>query len=139
MYVCIYILHTFRCKGESRAQRDDRCQELSSKSPESVFVNLLRSPGIDSQLGGPVRNPICRTGLLQATQVGGMSPGNRFLGTLTFTNTSSKGEERESYENLKLLVCNSKCRRQLLKHIFANYTNNYDRFKGFYDLQCKTR
>jgi hypothetical protein len=30
--------------------------------PEPVFVDLLRRPGIDSQPGGPVRNPICRTG-----------------------------------------------------------------------------
>jgi hypothetical protein len=30
-------------------------------SPEPVFVNLLRSPGIDSQPGAPVRNPTCRT------------------------------------------------------------------------------
>jgi hypothetical protein len=30
--------------------------------PEPVFVDLLRGPGIDSQPGGPVRNPICRTG-----------------------------------------------------------------------------
>ncbi len=29
--------------------------------PEPVFVDLLRRPGIDSQLGGPVRNLICRT------------------------------------------------------------------------------
>ena len=27
---------------------------------EPVFVDLLRRPGIDSQHGGPVRNPICR-------------------------------------------------------------------------------
>jgi hypothetical protein len=30
--------------------------------PEPVFVDLLRRPGIDSQPGGPVRNPICRAG-----------------------------------------------------------------------------
>ncbi len=29
---------------------------------ELVFVDLLRRPGIDSQPGGPVRNPVCRTG-----------------------------------------------------------------------------
>jgi hypothetical protein len=32
------------------------------RRPEPVFVDLLRGPGIDSQPGGPVRNPICRTG-----------------------------------------------------------------------------
>jgi hypothetical protein len=31
-------------------------------STEPVFVDLWRRPGIDSQPGGPVRNPICRTG-----------------------------------------------------------------------------
>jgi hypothetical protein len=34
---------------------------LNGKS-EPVFVDLLRRSGIDSQPGGPVRNPICRTG-----------------------------------------------------------------------------
>ncbi len=32
------------------------------KIPEPVFVDLLRRLGIDSHPGGPVRNPICRTG-----------------------------------------------------------------------------
>jgi hypothetical protein len=32
------------------------------RPPEPVFVDLLRRLGIDSQPGGPVRNPICRTG-----------------------------------------------------------------------------
>jgi hypothetical protein len=71
----------------------------TTKNPatEPVFVDLLRGPGIDSQPGGPVRNPICRTG----------PPGytgwrNRFLGIdawapETFTNTGSgKDSERRS-------------------------------------------
>ncbi len=40
-----------------------------------VFVDLLRRPGIDSQPGGPVRNPICRTG-----PPGYIGWRNRFLG-----------------------------------------------------------
>ncbi len=42
---------------------------------EPVFVDLLRRPGIDSQPGGPVRNPICRTG-----PPGYIGWRNRFLG-----------------------------------------------------------
>jgi hypothetical protein len=39
----------------------NRILSLSIQSP--YFENLLRSPGIDSQPGKPVRdNPICRTG-----------------------------------------------------------------------------
>jgi hypothetical protein len=44
-------------------------------STEPVFVDLLRGPGIDSQPGGPVRNPICRTG-----PPGYIGWRNRFLG-----------------------------------------------------------
>ncbi len=42
---------------------------------EPVFVDLLRRPGIDSQPGGAVRNPICRTG-----PPGYIGWRNRFLG-----------------------------------------------------------
>ncbi len=48
-------------------------QKLSRTEP--VFVDLLRGPGIDSQPGGPVRNPICRTG-----PPGYIGWRNRFLG-----------------------------------------------------------
>jgi hypothetical protein len=33
-------------------------QSHSFRSGEPVFVNLLRNPGIDSQPGGPVRQPL---------------------------------------------------------------------------------
>jgi hypothetical protein len=42
---------------------------------EPVFVDLVRRPGIDSQAGGPVQNPICRTG-----PPGYIGWRNRFLG-----------------------------------------------------------
>jgi len=42
---------------------------------EPVFVDLLWRPGIDSQPGGPVQNPICRTG-----PPGYLGLRNRFLG-----------------------------------------------------------
>ncbi len=56
---------------------------------EPVFVDLLRRPVIDSQPGGPVRNPICRTG-----PPGYIGWRNRFLGIdswapYTFTNKGS--------------------------------------------------
>jgi hypothetical protein len=39
--------------------------------PEPVFVDLLRSPGIDSQPGGPVRQPylLYRSAKLQASGI----------------------------------------------------------------------
>jgi hypothetical protein len=49
--------------------------KLNRVLPEPVFVDLLRRPGIDSQPGGPVRNPICRTG-----PPGYIGWRNRFLG-----------------------------------------------------------
>ncbi len=65
----------------------------SNVGAEPVFVDLLRGPGIDSQPGGPVRNPICRTG-----PPGYIGWRNRFLGIdswapYTFTNTGSGMEK----------------------------------------------
>jgi hypothetical protein len=62
---------------------------IPTPTAELVFVDLLRRPGIDSQLGGPVRNPIYRTG-----PPGYIGWRNRFLGidswaAYTFTNTGS--------------------------------------------------
>ncbi len=48
---------------------------IPEQTTEPVFVDLLWRPGIDSQPGGPVRNPICRTGL-----PGYIGWRNRFLG-----------------------------------------------------------
>ncbi len=50
-------------------------QRVHCTKPEPVFVDLLRRPGIDSLPGGPVRNPICRTG-----PPGYIGWRNRFLG-----------------------------------------------------------
>jgi hypothetical protein len=59
------------------------------RTTEPVFVNLLRSPGIDSQFGGRYNNPIRRTG--PPCYIGWR---NRTLGIdswspQTFTNTGS--------------------------------------------------
>jgi hypothetical protein len=58
--------------------RDNYCRgrdQQTGLKAEPVFVDLLRRPGIDSQPGGPVRNPICRTG-----PPGYIGWRNRFLG-----------------------------------------------------------
>jgi hypothetical protein len=46
-------------------------------NPEPVFVNIIRSTGIDSQPDRPVRQPICRTG-----PPGYIGWRNRFLGPI---------------------------------------------------------
>jgi hypothetical protein len=63
--------------------------QFLNRFAEPVFLKLLRSPGIDFQPGGPVRQPYCRTGPL-----GYIGWRNRFLGINswapeTFTNTGS--------------------------------------------------
>jgi hypothetical protein len=69
----VFLNFSFRSQGiDSKKSISPACVAWWT---EPVFVDLLRRPGIDSQPGGPVRNPICRTG----------PPGytgwrNRFLG-----------------------------------------------------------
>jgi hypothetical protein len=45
----LFILSSYVCSKKSYS--------AFSQKPEPVFVDLLRSPGIDSQPGGPVRQP----------------------------------------------------------------------------------
>jgi hypothetical protein len=47
--------------GRAGGPRPESSRE-GGPGPEPVFVDLVRSPGIDSQPGGPVRNPVSRTG-----------------------------------------------------------------------------
>jgi hypothetical protein len=56
----------------------------SVPSPHRLFVNLLRSTGIDSQHGGPVRQPylLYRPARLYIGWRNGRIPQNRFLGYL---------------------------------------------------------
>jgi hypothetical protein len=56
--------------------------ELDQSYTEPVFVDLLRRPGIDSQPGGPVRNPSCRTGPPGYIGWRNRFPRNRFLGSI---------------------------------------------------------
>ncbi len=54
------------------------------KYPEPEFVNLLRSPGIDSQCDGPVRQPYLTHRPARQHRLAESIPWNRFLGSLNF-------------------------------------------------------
>jgi hypothetical protein len=51
-------------------------------NPEPVFVNLLRSPGIDSQPGGPVRQPCLLYRPAKLNRLAESISRNRFPGSL---------------------------------------------------------
>ncbi len=55
LLLSIYVYSYLEGRGLTSASGD--------RTSEPVFVDLLRGPGIDSQPGGPVRNPICRSEL----------------------------------------------------------------------------
>jgi hypothetical protein len=61
----------------------------SSLSSETVFVNLLWSPGIDPSLAGRDRNPICRTGPPDYIAWRSLFLGIDAWAPPTFTNTGS--------------------------------------------------
>ncbi len=54
---------------------------------EPVFVNLLRSPGIDSKPGGPIRQPFLSYPVVPSCQathrLAESIPQNRFLGSIS--------------------------------------------------------
>jgi hypothetical protein len=50
--------------------------------PESVFVNILRSPGIDSQLGGQVEQPYLSYRSARLPRLAESIPRNRFLSSV---------------------------------------------------------
>jgi hypothetical protein len=60
----IVLCFNYICKVKVKITQYHDNQRFSSpsKRTEPVFVGLVRSPGIDSQPGGPVRNPVSRTG-----------------------------------------------------------------------------
>jgi hypothetical protein len=57
---------------------------LLSFQPEPVFLYLLRSPGIDSQPGGPVRKPYLSYWPARLHGLAKSIPRNRFLGSINF-------------------------------------------------------
>jgi hypothetical protein len=58
------------------------CSKRFSERAEPVFVNLLRSPAIDSQPGGPVRQPYLTYRNARLQSLAKSIPRNRFLGSL---------------------------------------------------------
>ncbi len=84
----------------------------STKNPESIPLTLyprarickpLRSPGIDSQSGGPVRQPYLTYRPARLHRLAKSIPWNRFLGSLTFTNTGS-GQWVKSWNRGRLVI-----------------------------------
>jgi hypothetical protein len=68
-------IHTIQVS--SKRELDENCwdseRHTAHQGSEPVFVNLLRSPGIDSQPGGPVRQPyLTYRPAYMATKVGGI-------------------------------------------------------------------
>jgi hypothetical protein len=59
-------------------------QAVNPQQPEPVFVNLLGSPGIDSQPGGPVRQPYLLYLPAMLHRLAESNPRNRFLVSLNF-------------------------------------------------------
>jgi hypothetical protein len=65
---------------ETLEQKERKC--FSRRCPEPVFLNLLRSPGIDSQTGGPVRHPYLTYRPARLHRLAESIPWNRLLGSL---------------------------------------------------------
>jgi hypothetical protein len=65
--------------AESMPQRYCICR---TGPPEPVFVNCLGSPGIDSQPGGPVRQPYGSYRPARLQMLAKSNPRNRFLGSI---------------------------------------------------------
>jgi hypothetical protein len=80
-----------RCQN-SPSKANNSTMSSFLKRTEPVFVNLLRRPGIDSQPGGPIRQPylLYRPAGLHSTQAGGIDSSESIPRLLkTFTNTGS--------------------------------------------------
>jgi hypothetical protein len=74
-------------------------QHIVQCSTEPVLVVLLRSPGIDSQTAGSVRQPYLSYPPTRLYRLAESIPRNRFLGSIKiFTNTGS----RYKYKNRSL-------------------------------------
>ncbi len=82
LYILMPYKHVRLVTFASPKRRNTYTDTDGRASTEPVFVNLLRSPGIDSQPGGPVRQPYLtyRPAWLQR-QAESVS-WNRFLGSL---------------------------------------------------------
>jgi hypothetical protein len=66
-----------------------------------VFVNLLRSPGIDSQPGGPVRQPYLKYWPTRLHRLAESTPWNQFLGS---SNVYKYGLRVEEIPDVKVTI-----------------------------------
>ncbi len=91
IYSIQYYLCTVHCIVEGLTPRAFHLQlenqvpsrrESNSCPPEPVFVNLLRSPGIDSQPDGPVWQPSLSYWLARLHRLAESIPRNLFLGSI---------------------------------------------------------
>jgi hypothetical protein len=79
--------------SSTRRSRDEKynrqagsvCCQVPTLEP--LFVKLLRSPGIDSQPGGPLRQPYLTYRRARLHWLAESIPWNRLLGSLKFTNS----------------------------------------------------
>ncbi len=72
-----------------------------NKHPEPEFVNLLRSPGIDSQPGGPMRQPYLTYRPASLHRLAESIPWNPFVGSL---NVSKFGLSCSVKKNIYLIL-----------------------------------
>ncbi len=70
--------------GHLAAVEEDPNHSLDRKKPEPVFLNLLRSAGIDSQPGGPGQQPYMSYRPTMLHRLVESNPRNRFLVSLNF-------------------------------------------------------
>jgi len=100
--------------------------------PEPVFVDLLGRQGIDSQPGGSVRKPICRTGLPGC--IGGQKrfPWNRFLGSINVYKYGLSLCSLADWFDFSLSICKilakDHCKKYLLKPVRAQ--NRFQRINS---------
>ncbi len=73
-------IHTHTCSTVARGGGGEEWGSNVYFLPEPKFVNLLRSPGIDSQPGGPVRQPYLTYRPARLHRLAESIPWNRFLG-----------------------------------------------------------
>ncbi len=91
---------------------------LAPACTEPVFVNLLRSLGIDSQPGGPVRQSYLSYRAAKLHRMAESIPRNRFLGS---TNVYKYGLSRQRPPLLRKLM---RIHRPCFLFCLANYRRN---------------
>jgi hypothetical protein len=70
------------CMVKEVSSSAHKCTYYNLDGPEPLFVNLLRSPGVDYQIGGPLRQPSLTYRLARLHRLVESIPWNRFHGSL---------------------------------------------------------